>query len=536
MDNILLSTDVPRYITNFDHRYTPRVQADILIIGSGLSSLVCAYELRNSASNILILTKDSITNSNTYLSQGGIATALSYPDSTDKHVNDTINCGHELGDINVITKIINQGKDILKTYFKEGLDFDRSGENFHLGREGGHSENRILHKGDRTGLYLQNYFLSKIESTNIKIVSDTFLIDLLTSDKQATEVLAFSKNKGIQIFESKAIVIASGGIGRLYRETTNSQAATGDGISACLRAGAILQDMEFVQFHPTALYLAGAPRKLLTEALRGAGAFIVGNKCERFLFNYHKNGELAPRDVVARAISNYLAANKTSYVYLDIRHFTKTDLSNFPELLETCSKFSLDPGQDLIPIRPAAHYFIGGVKASICGKTNIESLFVIGESSCTGFHGANRLASNSLLECLVMGYNCAEVIKQELHRMRRISTQQYNRINKHPKNLDIDDIRNSLVSLMLREVGIEREEQGIQSAIDQIQEWKKLMLSDNFDNYRSWELQNMLIVAEAIAISAFHRQESRGVHYRRDYPNLNMNLQKHIKLTGLTKT
>lgn len=508
---------LPRFITNFDTGSISSSEVDVLIVGSGISALLCAHYLSRHTRKILILTKGSIYNCNTSLSQGGIAFPVSKNDSVSVHMRDTLNCGRELCDRGVVRQVISHGKELFKELRKSGFEFDMIDGIPHFAREGGHSVPRILHKGDETGHHLHNFFADRIDRKSVKIADNSFLIDILQCDGTAYGALV-KTGGGLRVIYSKFVVIASGGAGRVYRETTNSAASTGDGMAACLRAGAALIDMEFIQFHPTALYIPGAPRKLITEAIRGEGAYIVDNKGERFLFKYNREGELAPRDVISIAISRHMSANKLTNVYLDVRHFSDSQLSRFPSLINTCYNFQIDLKKDLIPIRPAAHYTIGGVRASLCGETNISRLYAIGESSCTGFHGANRLASNSLLECLVMGKLCAEDIINKLHCAKISASRVRFDSLKYRESFDAVDMVNALTSTMLRGAGVLRHKSGITKALSSIMTWKQLLFNSDFGSSAGYELQNMLAIAECICLSALWRKESRGVHCREDYP------------------
>jgi len=331
---------------------------------------------------------------------------------------------------------------------------------------------------------------------------------------------------------AKQVILASGGCGRVYRETTNPEIATGDGLAIAFRAGVELHDMEFVQFHPTTLYVAGASRALITEAARGEGGILVNAKGERFMPRYHKRAELAPRDAVSRSILREMQRTNTTCVYLDLTHIPKERLlTRFPGIRDLCATFDIDITKDKIPVRPSAHYMIGGVKVAHDGSANIQNLFACGEAAATGLHGANRLGSNSLLEAVVYGQRTgAEAGRRAAKRREPIPKRITSMLNS-PKAvaIDLEDVRNSLRSLMWRNVAIERAAGPLKEAEKMIDFWCSYVMDKEFHSIKGWELQNMLTVARLITGAADTREESRGVHYRSDFPHLdNKNWQRHI--------
>ena len=367
-----------------------------------------------------------------------------------------------------------------------------------------------------------------------------YTIDLLTNDdNECVGIIGHdiqNPRKADQIIWAANTILATGGAGRLYRETTNPEVATGDGIAMAYRAGAVLQDLEFVQFHPTTLYVAGATRALITETLRGEGAVLLDNKGQRFMTDFHEAAELAPRDIVSRAILTQMRKTESTHVYLDVRHFDKAHFAKrFPFISELCESFDIDVSRDLIPVRPSAHYMIGGLKTDSSTKTSIENLYACGEIASTGLHGANRLGSNSLLEGLVFGKTAGQFVSQ--HEKTAVS------LLKHPlikyqiphsdrTRLDTADVRNSLRALMWRNVGITRRAQPLTETQEIIRFWQRYVMDKIFDSPQSWECQNMLTVCLLMAQSAQMRQESRGVHFRRDFPDTDdENFKKHTEIT-----
>jgi len=372
---------------------------------------------------------------------------------------------------------------------------------------------------------------------NIRILENFFTIDLLTNDdNMCVGIIGNERKRGTQIIWAANTILATGGAGRLYRETTNPEAATGDGIAMAYRAGTVLRDLEFVQFHPTTLYIAGATRALISETVRGEGAILLDSKGRRFMKDYHEAAELAPRDIVSRAILSQMRKTESTHVYLDVRHFEKAFFAKrFPWINELLESFDIDITNDLIPVRPSAHYMIGGVKTDLAAKTNIEGLYACGEIASTGLHGANRLGSNSLLEGLVFG----QIAGQEISQKKKATAA----LLKHPlikyqiphsdrTRLDTDDVRNSLRALMWRNVGITRLDQPLTEVQEIIRFWQRYVMDKIFDSPAGWECQNMLTASLLIAQSAQQRRESRGVHYRRDFPETDdKNFKNHIEIS-----
>ncbi|MEE9201139.1 MAG: FAD-binding protein, partial [Candidatus Brocadiales bacterium] len=393
--------------------------------------------------------------------------------------------------------------------------------------EGGHSHPRILHgRGDSTGMVVEEALLDSIQKrNNISVLEHYFAIDLLTADNRCCGAIVWHKHKGKTVIWAKETVLATGGCGQLYRETTNAEAATGDGIAMAYRAGATLQDLEFIQFHPTTLYIAGAARSLATEALRGEGAILINKKGERFMPKYHPMAELAPRDVVSRSIVHEMQSTGYTHVYLDVRHIPRDRLKRrFPKIWSVCSSFHIDMSREAVPVRPSAHYMIGGVTVDARGHTDVEHLYACGETSSTGLHGANRLGSNSLLECLVYGHKTGSEIANALRRNKHGTRDYPIKMDveaKRQRGINLGDIRYALKSLMWRDVGLDRDEKRLKDAVKEIGHWSEYILDKVFYSPYGWELQNMLLVSRLIANSARERRETRGVHYRSDFPDSN---------------
>lgn len=512
-----------RFLISFDTKKTPYIQTDILIIGSGIAGLCAAIEAAKYA-KVLIITKDKLSESNTEQAQGGIAVVLSEEDSFERHIEDTLRVGSGLCNEKAVRILVEEGPLRIQELIQWGANFDKDDGRLSFTQEAGHNMRRIIHaKGDATGSEVERILILKAkENNNIKILEYTFAIDLLHKDGSCFGAIVDIKNKSKKIIYAKKTILATGGIGQIYRETTNSIVATGCGMAIAYRAGAQLIDMELVQFHPTTLYIAGASRTLISEAVRGEGAILKNKYGERFMFKYHPEGELAPRDVASRAILKEMKRTNDTHVYLDLTHLDSQFLKNrFPNIMKTCSSFDIDIKKDLIPVRPTAHYMIGGIKIDTNGSTNIRNLYACGETACSGLHGANRLASNSLLEGLVFGcragYSTGKSIKDG---EKTKATPKIKSILDYgnSKELDIEDLKASLKNLMSRCVGIERDEKTLLEAGEKIDFWSSYVMKKEFSNPKGWELQNMLLIAKLIQKAALTRKESRGVHYRKDYP------------------
>ncbi|MEE8596672.1 MAG: L-aspartate oxidase [bacterium] len=523
-----------RYLVSFDSTTLQHVFTDTLIVGSGVAGLSAAIQAANGGS-VLIVTKAKINESCTEYAQGGIAAGLCPDDSFEEHINDTLRTGQGLCDDVIVNGVIREGSKRVKELIDWGAKFDRENGDLVFAKEGGHSHPRILRaRGDSTGKEIEDTFVGMVaKHPRIRVFEHTFAIDLLVSNNTCNGIIAWRSREGKILIRAKQIILASGGCGQVYRETTNPEVATGDGIAMAYRADVKLQDLEFVQFHPTTLYMAGAERVLISETVRGEGGILKNKYGERFMPKYHPKAELAPRDIVSRCI--LLEIHKTGYthVYLDVRHIPEEKLSTrFPRIKKLCASFGIDISKELIPVHPSAHYMIGGIKVDQRGRTNVKNLYACGEVSCTGLHGANRLGSNSLLEGLVYGYRVGNEVSKTLEGMK--GSLLPCSIKASSKNLwhgelDLEDVRNSLKSLVWRSVGIERDGKHLKEAIEDINLWCKYIIGNEFSTTLGWEVQNMLTVSSLISISAYKRCESRGVHYRLDFPDTdNKCWKKHI--------
>lgn len=527
-----------RYLVNVDSISAHQLFTDCLVIGAGIAGLRAALEAAERHS-VIIVCKGNAEDSNTFKAQGGIASVLDKADTFESHIADTLKTGCGICDEGVVDLVVRQGPELVEQLLEWGTEFDLKENHFAATLEGGHSYPRVVHAhGDETGRAIAEALIERARrNSNIRILENFFTIDLLSdNDKKCVGIIGYERKRGTQIIWAASTILATGGAGRLYRETTNPEAATGDGIAMAYRAGAVLRDLELVQFHPTTLYIAGATRALITETLRGEGAVLLNNKGQRFMKDYHEAAELAPRDIVSRAILAQMRKTESTHVHLDVRHFDKTFFAKrFPWINELLESFDIDITNDLIPVRPSAHYMIGGVKTDLSAKTSIEGLYACGEITSTGLHGANRLGSNSLLEGLVFG----KIAGQEVSKKKKATAAHL----KHPlikyqiphsdrTRLDADDVRNSLRALMWRNVGITRLDQPLIEVQEIITFWQRYVMDKIFDSPAGWECQNMLTASLLIAQSAQQRRESRGVHYRRDFPETDdKNFKNHIEIS-----
>lgn len=512
-----------RYLVSFDSRTTFHRFTDVLVIGAGIAGLRAALEVPPDL-DVLVVTKDRITESNSSYAQGGIAGVLSPEDKFENHVEDTLVAGDGLCDRAVVEMVVREAPAQIEKLVQWGVKFDEEGGQLALTREGGHSHRRIVHAlGDSTGFEVMRGIIDRArQSPNITVHDDTFTIDLLTHEGQCVGAIVWHPTIGKLLLWAKQVILASGGCGMVYRETTNPPVATGDGMAAAYRADAELRDMEFMQFHPTVLYVAGSARYLISEAVRGEGAFLRDVNGVRFMLNEDPRHELAPRDVVARAIFRTMETTQHPNVYLDLSHLDPAMVhSRFPGIARVCRGFGLDITRDRIPVRPGAHYMMGGATVDVAGRTTVSGLWAAGEVSSSGLHGANRLASNSLIEGLVYGALCARGATEAIRTMpRSLSVPPLShRIPMDDTNgLDVADLTNSLRSLMVRNMGIVRKESRLQEARRDVGFWCRYVLGKEFGAKAGWELQNLLTVARLMIDSALAREESRGTHFRSDFP------------------
>jgi L-aspartate oxidase len=523
-----------RYLIGFDPRELPHHFTDVLIIGGGIAGLRAALGIPERY-RVLVVTKDEVRESNSQYAQGGIAGVLDPEDRFEDHIADTLAAGKGLCDLDVVEMVVREAPIRIGELIEWGTHFDEVDGQVALGREGGHSHARIVHAlGDETGREIMRAVIQKVRTRpNIRVWQNTLSIDLLTHEGRCQGVLVWDRQRGPALVWARAALLATGGAGQLFRETTNPPIATADGHAMAYRAGAGLRDMEFMQFHPTVLYIAGSTRHLLTEALRGEGAYLRDCNGERFMPAYHPLAELAPRDDVSLAIAAQMAKTQHPSVYLDLSHLDADRIRRrFPGIDRLCRTFDLDITRDPIPVCPGAHYMIGGATVDLHGRTTLPGLWAAGEVTSSGLHGANRLASNSLLEGLVYGSRAAEDIVAELDRegQRPLEVPPISAPSRgagHAR-IDIADVRESLRALLWRRMGITRDAAGLAEAADRVDRWSRYILPLEFDDPDGWALQNMLLVARLMIAAAAERHESRGVHYRRDFPQPDPAFQHHI--------
>jgi L-aspartate oxidase len=513
-----------RYLVSVDARNMFHRFTDVLVVGAGIAGLRAALEV-SADLNVLVVTKDRVTESNSSYAQGGIAGVLSPEDRFEPHVEDTLVAGDGLCDRAVVEMVVREAPAQIEQLVRWGTKFDLENGALALTREGGHSHRRIVHAlGDATGFELMRAVIAAARtSRNVTIWDDTFTIDLLTLDGTCSGAVVWNQTHGKLVIWAKQVIVAAGGCGMVYRETTNPPVATGDGIAAAYRAGAEVRDMEFMQFHPTVLYVAGSARYLVSEAVRGEGAYLRDVRGERFMLNEDPRLELAPRDVVARAIFRTMERTRHPNVYLDLSHLDPVMVRNrFPGINRVCRGFGLDITKDPIPVRPGAHYMIGGVTVDAAGRTTLPGLWAAGEVAASGLHGANRLASNSLIEGLVFGTMCGRGAGEAARgepRTRFDPSLKYTIPADEPADgLDVADLTNSLRSLMVRKMGIVRDREGLVEAGHDVDFWCRYALSREFEGKPGWELQNLLTVARLMIDAALRRDESRGTHFRSDFP------------------
>ena len=515
-----------RYLYAWSKSEVQVFDTDVLILGSGIAGLYTAIKASEHF-QVTVLTKKTIEVSNTERAQGGIAVAIDEADSPTLHFEDTLRAGAGLCDPLTVRILVEEGPSCVEELMGMGAQFDRQDGELALTREAAHSQRRILHAlGDATGWEIERALVAKAkESPNIIVGEGRFVVDLLEDYKgDIVGALVFNEEAGkLEGHLAKAVVLATGGLGQVYRYTTNPSVATGDGMAVALRAGADLMDMEFVQFHPTALLIPKAPRFLISEAVRGEGAHLINAAGLRFMENI-PGQELAPRDIVARAI--WQEMNQGS-VYLDFRPIGQQRiLTRFPTIYQTCLNFGIDVLTTPLPVAPAAHYMMGGIATNSHGETSLPNLYAAGECACNGVHGANRLASNSLLDGLVFGARIVQKMKDKIEAQRPsweevLSPEgslrdTVSEENGSVKQLDSQSLRNQIQDLMWENVGILRNQTGLKKAIESLAAWEQ----DDFLTCCVDDLEtgNMLAVGAVIAKAAYDRQESRGGHFRSDHP------------------
>jgi L-aspartate oxidase len=493
-------------------------ETDFVIVGAGIAGLRAAIGLAAGGARVLVVTKEALGESNTNYAQGGIAVAMSGEEDVALHLDDTVNAGDGLVNREAARVLVEEGPLRVEELLRWGTEFDREGGELMLTREGAHSRNRILHAhGDATGAEIGRSLLRHARAIeNIELLEWTTTFDLMVEDGAVTGIGLLDRDGMVSRVRARAVLLASGGAGQVYSDTTNPAVATGDGIAMAWHAGAEIADMEFYQFHPTALSLPGVPRFLLSEALRGEGAYLRNARGERFMERYHPLQELAPRDVVARAITRegMGPTGETLPVYLDMRHVTRIDpATRFPGISKFLAEHGLELRRDPIPVRPAAHYLMGGVRTDVHGRTSLPRLYAAGEVACTGVHGANRLASNSLLEGLVFGARAAEAMREEKPMPVRSAAASPEVAG---ATSGIERLRSRLQQTTWEKAGLLRDAEALTAAHDEIGRLESES-PKGFDRPLI-ELGNLETVATLIVRSALARQESRGAHYRNDFP------------------
>jgi len=522
-----------RYLLNFSSQNLKCEEFDFLVVGSGVAGIRSAITLSEFGS-VAVLTKDRMQECNSYLAQGGIAAAIGEDDNIRYHVDDTLYTGQGLCSEKAVSILVEEGPRQIEEFLKFGANFDKTKDSrIALTREAAHSKNRIIHaRGDAIGIELELTLISRSRQIDrIHFMEGVYLVDVITEDGRAVGAIVYDeKTIKFRIIYFKAIILATGGIGYLYRYTTNSHIATGDGVAIARRAGAEITDMEFIQFHPTTLFLEGAPRFLISEAVRGEGAILVNSQGERFMKGIHELAELAPRDVVSRAILEQIEKTGHPCVYLDLTHMEPDFVRNrFPNIYSNCLRYGVDISCVPIPVKPSAHFMVGGVKSDMNGATNVEGLFVCGETACTFVHGANRLASNSLLECVVFGnragmaaaaYAAAKCPGGGSGKKRAAHSYDY-KFFREPKGFSLklqgDRVISDIRAAAWDNLSIVRTSEGFE-AMDRFLEKYDFIRRLELPTRRSLSIVNMLEVLGVINRFAKKRTESRGTHYRLDFP------------------
>ena len=504
--------------------------ADVVVIGSGVAGLTTALQIRAHNLSVILITKARVDEGSTKWAQGGIAAALGPGDSPAQHEKDTLVAGAGLCDLPAVKVLVSEGPEAVRKLIARGAVFDKSetGE-IALTREGGHLRNRILHAGgDATGAEVSRALLAAVSKDDgIEVVEHALVLDALKSESGRVcgvtlHVIGEGSRDGVGQILARAVVLATGGLGQVYSQTTNPAVTTGDGVALALRAGADVADVEFIQFHPTVLYMGENSRgqqPLISEAVRGEGAFLVNDRGERFMKDIHPLADLAPRDIVAKEISRQMAKSGAKHVWLDGKSI-KDFAERFPTIYASCQQIGINPASDLIPVAPASHYASGGIRTDLNGHSSVPGLYAVGETACTGAHGANRLASNSLLEGLVFGARIAEDIARNLHTWE-------DPIAADPTEILISpSVRGELQRAMSRGAAVVRTKDSLTTTLQTLDRLKAA--TTIYANVDAWETTNLYLLATAITRSALERTESRGSHTRDDFPNTSDAWHKRI--------
>jgi L-aspartate oxidase len=524
-----------RYLVPFSFRQVPLYRFDVVVVGTGVGGSAAALAAASAGASVAVVAKSELLESNTLWAQGGMAAVLESPDTFDAHVKDTLKVGCGLSELEAVECVVQGGPEAVRQLLRLGAEFDRRPDGaLTLSREGGHSHARIVHaRGDATGLEIQRALCGALAGhPGITTFPNTFVVDLLTGPGgRATGILTLNSRGDLVAYAAGHVILATGGGGQIYRETTNPVIATGDGVAIGFRAGAIVRDLEFVQFHPTCLYIAGAARVLISEIVRGHGGVLRDRNGKRFMPEYHPAAELAPRDVVSRAVSTRMVQTNDTSVYLDLSGIQEDPHVLFPGISRICRFFGIDIARDPVPVRPGAHYMVGGLEVDLDGRTNVDGLWAVGECASSGLHGANRMGSNSLLEGMVLGLRAGTLVGADRREvdLRSIQSRVAEETPKPPPGVrvNIPDIIYSLKSLMWRQMGVERTKTGMEDALSKIRFWSRAVGGLGLNEPRSLELVNMLTVAHVATLGALAREESRGTHYRTDFPEIRDDWRVH---------
>jgi L-aspartate oxidase len=500
--------------------------ADVVVVGSGIAGLTAALRLRDRVDKVLVVTKDVLSAGSTQWAQGGIAAALGPGDTPEQHETDTLVAGAGACDPEAVRVLVNEGPEAVRELIALGANFDHSSEGvLSLTREGGHHRDRIAHAGgDATGAEIQRALVAAIKlAPDIEVIEHALAVDLLLDDEGAVcgltlHVMGEGQRDGVGAVRCRAVVLASGGLGQVFSQTTNPAVSTGDGMALALRAGAVLRDLEFVQFHPTVMYLgpeSTGQQPLISEAVRGEGAFLVDWAGNRFMQGQHELADLAPRDVVAKAITRRMHEEGKPHMWLDARQLGGSEGSaqfwerRFPTILATARSYGVDPVTELIPVAPACHYASGGVATDLWGRSSVRGLYATGEVACSGVHGANRLASNSLLEGLVFSRRIAQVLPDEL---RPYADPE---VDRRRAGVVDAEVRTAMQATMTERVGVLRNADGLGLATKALED---LAATPGLEGTAAWETTNLVSISAALAAAATLREETRGSHWREDFP------------------
>ena len=531
--------NLDRYLVPVSFRHVPLYRFDVVVVGSGVAGSAAALASANRGASVAVIAKADLRESNTLYAQGGMAAVLAAPDTFEAHITDTLHVGCGLSERETVECVVRGGPESVENLLQLGASFDqREDGRLHLSREGGHSHHRIVHAhGDATGLEIQRTLCAALANhPGITTFPQVFVIDLLTGpDGRVAGILTRTSRGDLVAFSAAQVILATGGGGQIYRETTNPVIATGDGVAIGFRAGAVVRDLEFIQFHPTCLYIAGAARVLISEIVRGAGGILRDRHGKRFMPEFHPAAELAPRDVVSRAVFSRMVATNDTSVYLDLSSLQGDPHVLFPGISRICRFFGIDIARDPVPVRPGAHYMVGGLQVDLDGRTTIPGLWAVGECASSGLHGANRMGSNSLLEGLVLGLRAGRLAAGEgngfdMLSMAPLRTRDLPRVPAGVR-VNLEDLIYSLKSLMWRQMGVERTRAGMEDALEKIGFWSRAVGDLGSSDPRSWELVNMLTVARLATLGALAREESRGVHYRLDFPESRAEWRAHTILS-----